>query len=228
MIAGLSHVALRVPAPAIAEAFFAGRGWRRGFHDAGVCVHDTERVFLKRDAPPTQTITLLRHEGGGPALELLPGRTPTALDVPAARLVLVGPQAGATPVPGVELAPEPASAVARLVVPAACVPVLRALGFSDTPEGLLRLRRPLPSLCLTVEVDVGFTSARAARLDDPGPVVIGLLTTALVDDADAVGRACDAALERTPPFEVAVGGRTLRLVLLRPPAGPLMELVQTV
>lgn len=226
MIVGLSHVAFRVVTPDATEARFVALGWRRLFHDDGVRIHDSERVFLLPNAPATQAITLLRHDRGWPAVELLTGRDPAPGEAsPAGWRVPGADEALATLDPGVSAGP-PTLAAPRLVVPPACAPLLRALGFTEAPEGVLSLRRPLPSLCLTVEVDAHASPARAARLDDPGLVVVGILTTAVVEDADAVDRACDPAPERTPPFEVAVGGRTLRLVLLRPPAGPLIELVQ--
>jgi hypothetical protein len=190
-----------------------------------VRVHENERKFLERDTAALQSLTLLRHAGGWPAIELLPGRPARADEVPPARLLVpMGAEVRAGAGPGVEAGPTGLE-TPRLLVPPGVAPLLRALGFTETAGGALHLRRPLPSMQLTAQLEAGETRpmARPTHLDAPGPVVVGLLSTALAADADAVTGVC---VDRTDPFEVEVGGRSLRLVLLRAPAGPLIELVQ--
>lgn len=213
MILGVSHVAVRTLHMEQDIESLCSQGWMLEFVDHGVAVHPCERGFLSGEHPDVQSLALLRHPAGLPAIELVAPAIPER-ERGDARLTL----------PGVD--GEGFGGVIRVSDYADTQELfVRQLGFSALgPDGKrLVMRRPLRQWCWDLELEESTDITASSCLDRPGWFVLALLTTDLEQSARMLAAHCASA---TPPFEIEVNNKRLRIALGVLPSGFGIEMVQ--
>jgi hypothetical protein len=194
------------------------QGWVTTFVDHDVHVHPFERGFLSPGHPGHQSLVLLRHPAGLPALELVapvltsPARAQrTELDLNRAAK---GVCHGTIRVPNL-------ADTERLFC--------GALGFRRAEETVpgsanLSLHRPLPQWSMNLTIREDSFTAELPALDSEGWFVLALFSSDLSADIRRVQKHDVKAVTR--PFVTEVDGKEWTIVLCVLHSGFAIELLQ--
>jgi hypothetical protein len=216
VILGVSHLAVRSADLERDTEALESQGWATAFVDHAVRVHPFERPFSSPGHPDHQSLVLLRHPAGAPAVELVgPVLTPER----AQRTELNLSDAARGVCHGTIRVPNFAETVELFI---------EVLGFrrDETKDGAsveLALRRPLShwSMPLTIREDLGAT--QAPMMDSPGWFVLALFSSDPRADAH---RMHAYHVQTTEPFVTRVSDQQWTIVLCVLQSGFAIELLQ--
>ena len=218
MILGVSHLAVGSRDLNRDRKLLESQGWRTEFLDDDVRVHPFERPFLSPGHPGSQSLALLRHPTGLPALELVaPVLTSPAQ---AQRTHLNFNEMAKGVCHGTIKVPNPAETVSLFV---------DALGFGrrvgSAPDAAkLSLRRPLPQWSMDLTIQEDGRASDLPMLDSEGWFVLALFSSDIPNDASRVQEHNVKAVTR--PFMTEVNGQQWTIVLCVLNSGFAVELLQ--
>jgi hypothetical protein len=217
MILGVSHVAVRTRELEQDIKKLCVQGWELEFVDHAVAVHPYERTFLSASCSTVQSLALLRHPSGLPALELV---SPTMSEAERLDAKLVMPPADSRRFSGTIHVDDLVNARDFFV---------KHLGFCEAESNIgrgakLAMRRPLRQWCFDLTLEQLEQKPNLPEsLDKPGWFVLALLTTDIDQGAKTLAGYC---MRATPPFEIQVNGNQLKLALGTLSTGFGIEMVQ--
>ena len=216
MILGVSHLAVGSRDLNRDRQLLESQGWQTEFLDDNVRVHPFERPFLSPEHPGSQSLALLRHPTGLPALELVA----PIFTLPAQR----------TNLDFNEMAKGVCHGTIKVQNPAETVSLFAdALGFGrqdkSTPgKAKLSLKRPLSQWSMNLTIQEDSPMAELPMLDSEGWFVLALFSSDISGDARRVQEHNVKAV--TQPFITEVNGQRWTIVLCVLNSGFAVELLQ--
>ncbi len=218
MILGVSHLALCSPDLEGDKRRLEARGWTTVFVDHDVLVQSCERAFLSADHPGRQSLVLLRHPRGYPAVELV-SPTSSSADNEQRSVLNLFTESYET-LTGTIRVPDLEECAAFFV---------DGLGFESGQHFLgggveVVLRRPLSQWSIALTLEKEAVESPVPTLDGGGWFVLALLSSDLGADAAKIARHGLKAV--TDPFTIRVGGRRWSIVLCVLKSGFAIELMQ--
>jgi hypothetical protein len=216
VILGVSHLAVGSRDLNRDRQRLESQGWRTEFLDDDVCVHPFERPFLSSEHPGSQSLALLRHPAGLPALELVA----PVLTSPAQRTNLDFNEIAKGACHGTIKVQNPAETTSLFV---------DALGFgrrdeSTSDRAVLSLRRPLSQWSMNLTIQTDSPATELPMLDSEGWFVLALFSSDVPGDARRVQEHNVKAV--TQPFITEVNGQRWTIVLCVLNSGFAVELLQ--
>lgn len=201
MILGFAHLMVNTDDIAAAEADWSARGYQRTAYHIKAPNHPSKAAYTGR-YNPEHDLMLLAGEGLWP-LELTCHGPVTGenrqISWAAEQLTIACPQAY------------------RL-----CEMLEKGLGFRPQPDGSLSLEARLPSWqCRIAMME---DPAAPPRLDAAGATGLAFYVRRIAEEAEALEAL--GATEMSGIFDLSLGERKMKIVLMRAPGGPLIELIE--
>lgn len=246
MILGVSHLAFRVKNIDESTLFFIRQGWHQAFSDTNILINSEEKKLLSPSHPETQTILMLRHPTGLPAIELVKSETSyPETTLPAAWLAIDNLEPSSffsctnNRNTNINSAMQSGKIIAdhllegyNLFVQTPSLidiePIWQVLGF--TKEGSAaqktishwKIKRPLPSWSLSITLIETSCTNISYPLERQGCFVLSLLSTDIHNDSKKLLNYSTKAIH---PFQTTINKKKWLLALFVIPGGFTIELM---